>query len=213
MVVTDGVQDVAGHPIQRSTLADILFGFTNPPVDANGKSQLPGRLRRRRARAHGGADRAHAHPRQHRPAHRLHNAHEGERGPRLHRLDADGDRYEREALGAALRSQRRRQPGGQRGVHPGAPVGFDPATIGIPAATQTALLPPVDSFIIAPFATVDAINPATGAFRPGPGHLGADRDPDAGRGPEGRDTAPRPRPASCRSSSGTTASRAGRTRC
>ena len=41
VLVTDGVLDTTGKPLQRSTLSRILL-FDNPLVDANGKSQLTG---------------------------------------------------------------------------------------------------------------------------------------------------------------------------
>ena len=42
VVVTDGVKDLAGNALRRSTLADILFTFQKPIVDEAGKSQIPG---------------------------------------------------------------------------------------------------------------------------------------------------------------------------
>lgn len=41
VVITDGVKDLAGNALKRSTLANILFTFTNPPA-VNGVSQLSG---------------------------------------------------------------------------------------------------------------------------------------------------------------------------
>ncbi|WP_242392683.1 Ig-like domain-containing protein [Anaeromyxobacter oryzisoli] len=41
VVVTRGVKDLAGNPLVRSTLANLVFTFTTPLVDASGRSQIP----------------------------------------------------------------------------------------------------------------------------------------------------------------------------
>jgi dienelactone hydrolase len=157
VVITDGVKDLAGQPIRRSTLANILFTLEHPPVDAQGHSTLSGVP---------DAD-----------AQALY-ALRTNLDPVLTNIGAlSGTSLTKDNVVMAYTVQTQtvtdvsvglsalpyKSPTAFAGQ---APATLDVTTLGFPADAMTTFFPAVDSFITAMMPTVDAINPATGALNP-----------------------------------------------
>ncbi|BDG03551.1 hypothetical protein [Anaeromyxobacter oryzae] len=164
IVITDGVKDLAGNPLKRSTLGNLLFTFTSPLV-VDGKSQIPGvsdadaaGLQAMRngltplITAIGPLTGTSLTKDNVVMAYTVQTQTVTDTSVKLSAFpydpNADGNPADSEAFttsGAAA---------------------FDPATVGIDAATQGVLFSHVDSFLTANVTTVDAIDPATGALNP-----------------------------------------------
>ncbi|ACL63408.1 conserved hypothetical protein [Anaeromyxobacter dehalogenans 2CP-1] len=156
VVITDGVKDLAGNPLKRSTLGNILFTFTNPPA-VDGVSQLAGVSN---------AD-----------ATALATLRAGLE-PLLANLGAlTGGAVTRDNVVMAYTVQTQTVTDVSVGLSalpyqtPTAFVGqgvapLDLAALGFDAAAQAALFPNVGGFLTAMVPTVDAINPANGALNP-----------------------------------------------
>jgi dienelactone hydrolase len=152
VVITDGVKDLAGNPLERSTLANILFTFTNPPA-VDGVSQLVGVS---------DAD-----------ATALANLRAGLE-PLLANLGAlTGGAVTRDNVVMAYTVQTQTVTDVSVGLSAlpyQTPAAFsasgieplDLAALGLPAT----LFPSVGSFLTATVPTIDAIDPATGALNP-----------------------------------------------
>lgn len=161
VVITDRVQDLAGNGLKRSTLANILFTFANPPVDAEGHSTLSGVA---------DADAAAL------------NALRTQLNPVLDNIGAiSGDpSLTKDDVVMAYTVQTQTVSDTSVGLSAlpyQTPAAFnasdvaplDLATLGFDAATQAALFPNVGGFLTASVVTLDAINPANGALDPDTG--------------------------------------------
>lgn len=156
VVITDGVKDLAGASLKRNTIASILFGFTNPPVDADGHSAIPGVS---------DADAAGL------------NAVRNALTPVITNIGAlTGTTLTKDNVVMAYTVQTQTvtdtsvslsaapyDPTTTANFTAASATAFDPtAALGIPAA----LFPDVDSFLTASIVTLNPIDPATGAFNP-----------------------------------------------
>jgi dienelactone hydrolase len=156
VVITRGVKDLAGNPLVRSTLADIVFTFTSPLVDANGKSQIPNVSDSDAAGL--AAMRAGLMP--------LVTAIGPLTGTSLTADDV--------VMAYTVQTQTVTDTSVQLSAFPYADLAgtaaftttaaaaFDPASVSLPMS----LFPDVGSFLTANVVTVDAIDPATGALNP-----------------------------------------------
>ncbi len=158
VVITDRVKDLAGNPIRRSTLANILFTLEHPPVDAQGHSTLSGVS---------DAD-----------AQALF-ALRTNLDPVITNIGAlSGDSTLTRAnvvmaytvqtqtvtdVSVGLSAVPYASPTAFVGAAPGT---LDLAGLGFDATAQAALFPDVAAFVTATLPTVNAIDPATGALNP-----------------------------------------------
>ncbi len=153
VIITDGVKDVAGKTLGRSTFANIVLGIQSP-VFANGASQL------------GGVSNGQAQSIEQMRT---------ELAPVLAALPS-GVTKDHVAFAHTFRTQSITDTAvslsavpfadAAKSVNfvPQAATAFDPAAIGLPS-TATGY-PDVDSFFNAAIVTLDAIDPATGALQP-----------------------------------------------
>ncbi len=158
VVITDRVKDLAGNPIRRSTLANILFSLEHSPIDADRHSVLAG-VADADAQTLAGLRTALA------PL-----------VANIGALSGDANLTEDNVVMAyTVQTQTVSDVSvGLSAVPYASPTAFvgqapatlDVTTLGFPADAMTTLFPAVDSFITAVVPTVDALNPATGALNP-----------------------------------------------